>query len=298
MQSIIKFFAIIMILSVIACSLRRKNTKTNTKAKTSALLPGYSRSGLEVATQKIAQKMCLEVGKEATYVFFGNIDNFINNTLPDKKIYEKIFKSTFREFKKDGYNMNGIQEKMMTTAMSAIGGHQAQQIPLKWKRYAQGVQENNKHYLEGLVTSTKGNHDKLKNGAGAAGVAGKIVKHGVKGPQKVVSNALAVDGITSMIVSKIIDVTIWAIQTKMMDDASSSVFSEEDKIKNMSEFDARIFKKNGMCGRRISESENDMGYLESILIFFSFFSILALLKYNLKEFKTVNAENFIYSIKN
>jgi len=273
MQSIFKIFAIIMILSLITCSLRKGNT--NTKSKTSG---GYSRSGLEVATQKIAQNMCLEVGKEATYVFFANIDNFINNSLPDKKIYEKIFSNTFIEFKKDGYNMNGLQEKMMTTAMSAIGGHQSQQIPLQWKRWAQElVQKNNKHYLEGLVTSTKGN---------------------IEGSQKVVSNALAVDGITSMIVSKIIDVTIWAIQTKMMDDASSSVFSEEDKIKNMSEFDARIFKKNGMCGRRISESENDMGYLESILIFFSFFSILALLKYNLKEFKTVNAENFIYSIKN
>ena len=176
--------------------------------------------------------MCLEVGKEATYVFFGNIDNFINNALPDKKIYEKIFSSTFREFKKDGYNMDGIQEKMMTTAMSALGGHQAQQIPLEWKRYAQGVQENNKHYLEGLVSSTKGNHAKLKNGAGAAGVAGKIVKHGVvEGSQKVVSSALAVDGISSMIVEKIIDVTIWAIQTKMMDDASSSIFSEKEKAK-------------------------------------------------------------------
>merc|ERR1712151_499770 len=186
-----------------------------------------------------------------------------HNRVVDRNIYDAIFGDTFKDMAARGYDLRGLADRMLTTAQVAIGGNTAQQIPAYWKYYAIEMQNQNKKYLEGLVKSAQGQSSDYKRNKDVAEVAGKVVKHGIaKGAQTVVSDALKVDGMSQMIVEKIIDITISLIQPHMLSNSAgrSRQFSDEERAKNMDAFGKRILFSHGGCGRNIPSSEADRSY--------------------------------------
>lgn len=255
MKSIIKIFAIVMILSLIGCSLRKRSKVTR---RTKNL--GFANSELDVVTQQIAQKMCLKVGREATYVFFGNINAFINKTLPDRALYEKLFGRTFDEYR--GADKHLIQKNMMTTAMAVLGGNSMRQIPMYWKEYALKMQRDNAAYLEGLVAASKGRGDSFKLAKDVTETGQKFVEHGSGAFSEIVADGLGVEGLGSMVTEKIIEVVIYLIQSDMLKNANSKFFTRQE-IDHNDAFKSEIIKRGGSCGRPLPSTENDSDYLGS-----------------------------------
>ena len=237
MKSIIKFFAIIMILSLIACSLRRKSKtsrKSSSKTKSKTTAGEYEGSELDIMVGKISQKMCLKVGREATYVFFGSITNYINKTLPDRVLYDKLFTTardnTFTEYMESGQDLNLLQGKMMTTVMARLGGNTPAQIPKYWAEYAKKMQRDNQAYLEGLCNAAVGRSDKHKLYNDVADTANKFAQNGLQGGiHELAADKLSVNGVASMVTEKVIEITIWLIQRKMLNDANSNFFKDDEK---------------------------------------------------------------------
>jgi len=247
-----KTFVIIVmvILSLISCSLRRKKNSKTKKLKRG----NFDGSELDWATGRIAKIMCLQIGREATYIFFKNIDNYINNSLPDPRVYDYVFGRTFNNLSTE--EKRTIQQKMVMVAEVALGGNMVVNGPAYWEQYSANMYRENQRYLDGLVSASKGNpafkqqRDLVEAGANLAS----------GGPRKIVESAGGVDGYGRMITELLIDITIYFIQRKMLNDARSNIFTESTE---MNSFNQAINSRYGKCGSVPKASAEDGRYLHS-----------------------------------
>jgi hypothetical protein len=185
---IIKILALLFIFSIAVSSLKRRRVPQKNP---------YEGSELDVYIGRIAQKMCKNVGRDATYIFFGKIKSFIDGTLENKTLYDKIFRTTFSDAIKDQkIDLTQIERQIMTTVQTRLGGNSPLQNPsLYWKQYAENMYQQNQAYLNGLV-------------------AGRVVEHGISAaPKQIISNAMSSGGaVSGIVVEKLIEVVINIIQ--------------------------------------------------------------------------------------
>jgi len=220
----------------------------------------YEGSELDFQVGKMAQKMCLKYGREVVYVFFGSITGYINHTLPDQATYKRLFTSgnndSIAEYIDAVGSPSDLPRKMMTTVMARLGGNSPQQLPAYWELYAKQQQQRNQQYLERLAGAAAGRGDTYKLHNDVADTANKVLEHGVAGAaNSVMSEALSVNGVASMVTEQLIKITIWLLQRKMLNDSSSKFFTNEEKSANNA-FEEEIIKSNGSCGKALNSSES------------------------------------------
>jgi hypothetical protein len=241
-----------MILSLISCTLRRSNSKR--RNRNNSLLRPYNGSDLDHYTQVIAQKLCLKIGREATYVFFKNINNYINGKLADRELYDRIFSDTFKNLDK-GY-LPDIQDKMLISAQVALGGNTKVQSPMYWKEYSNRIYQQNKDYLDGLVSAAGGASDRLNGLNDRVSSAASFAQNGIRGGfNDIVSSNMEFEGAASMLFSLIMKVMISKIQQKILRNTSQAFSNQQ--MRELSNFDKEIQSRNGMCGDRRPETEAD-----------------------------------------
>ena len=254
---IIKILAFILIFSITLSSLKRRRVHTK--------MNPFEGSDLDVTIRRIAQKMCLKVGRDATYIFFGKIKSFIDGTLKDTTLYDKIFENTFSNgIKNKKLDPTTIERKIMTTVSSALGGNSPLQSPRYWQEYAQNIYQQNQDYLSGLVQASSGAFERPKLANDVSDVAGKVVEHGIRAaPKEIISDAISGGGMAGIVIEKLMQVAVNIIQMKLLKQASSKVFTQQQAENNLTQLGAAIIKKNGACGHPIPKTEDDEEGLNS-----------------------------------
>jgi hypothetical protein len=260
MKFICQILALVLILSLISCSLRRRKSQTKTKVKT--IDDRYGNSELEIAIERIAQKMCLKVGRQATYVFFENILPFIQGRLPanEASLYEEIFENSFRAaISTNKIDLRLIKQQIMTTAQAVLGGNSPLQSPAYWKAYSQQMTKDNQRYLQGLVTASRGQSAGFKSLNDKVDTAGKFLENGFRGGiHEVAQDAIGGGGIASMVSESIIDVVIYLIQRKMVNNAKSEKLIGREFEAHADSLERQLLRKNGGCGKKLPSSETEM----------------------------------------
>jgi hypothetical protein len=225
---------------------------------------GIWRCELDIKIGRIAQKMCLQIGRDATYIFFGKLKSFIDGTLKDTALYDKIFKHTFSDAIRDRtIDLTKIEGQIMSHVQSRLGGSSPIEKPAYWKQYAENMYQQNQAYLNGLVKATKGASEQFKKANDKIGVVEKVVKHGIRdAPKEIIEDAMTSGGaIPSIVVEKLMEVAVNVIQMKLLKQASSRVFTEQQSRENLSQLEAAIIKKNGECGDPVPAVEDEDEYL-------------------------------------
>jgi len=296
MKIVLLVVSLLYILNLVDCSIKRlkaKNKRKNSsknkyESKATRSWGKYEGSRLEACMESLAKRLCKDMGKDATYVFFGNIDNYINGSLKDKKLYDNLFGNTFTEgIQNRNINPDRIQEQIMTTAMGVLGGRTENQHnypPAYWREYSRQMAQDNRLYLNGLVAASKngvgsayeamnpkppkkGLWERTKeaitdNFSDAVEVGGKILEDGFKesasslGKFRDESGALTAGGenIASQLGSLIIDISNYFIQRHMLNQSDSIIFNLEQGNK-LYEKKGKLINIHKDCGRRFTDDE-------------------------------------------